>query len=70
MPDGHWKNKSRTYMKTHHGYRPSVIAGRDPAIQDEAAAGTALDHRVKPGDDKRRLMECVVFQEVSECPTT
>jgi hypothetical protein len=30
----------------------TVIAGRDPAIQETPASGTGLDHRVEPGDDK------------------
>jgi len=48
---------------------PSVIVGRDPAIQ-EAAAGITLDHRERealglrpPGDDKKGAME---FGAISE----
>ena len=34
-----------------------VIAGLDPAIQDDLAGAAGMDRRVKPGDDNKGMLQ-------------
>jgi hypothetical protein len=48
-------------MKARRPRSPLSLPGPDPAIQSGAAARAALDHRVKPGDDKKGVSEVRCF---------